>query len=90
MALQIQSPLFVLPEKIEVRWINPENLAGARGSGGQANHGRKGAACYGPIKAGAQIELANLQGYSGIIRHLWTTIDTRTPKMLRGLRMDFY
>jgi len=83
-------PLFVLPGKLEARWINPENINGAKGSGGKANGGRKGAACYGAIKAGAQIELANYQGSSGIIRHIWTTIDNRSPKMLRGLRMDFY
>ena len=61
-------PLFVVPAKVEARWINPENLTGTRGSGGQANDGRKGAPCYGLLAAGAQLELANYQGSSGIIR----------------------
>jgi hypothetical protein len=85
-----QEPVFVLPAKVEARWINPENIQGTKGAGGQADNGRKGAPCYGRIKAGAQLELANYQGTSGVIRHIWTTIDDRSPKMLRGLRMDVY
>jgi hypothetical protein len=88
--MMVHSPLFVLPEKVEARWINPENIKGVRGAGGKTNDSRKGAPCYGALKAGAQMELANYQGSSGIVRHLWTTIDNRSPKMLRGLRMDFY
>jgi hypothetical protein len=82
--------LFVLPAKVEARWINPENITGAKGAGGQVNGGRKGAPSYGVLKAGEQLELANYQGSSGIIRHIWTTIDNRSPQMVRGLRMDFY
>lgn len=88
--MQFQNPLFVLPEKVEARWVNPENITCAKGAGGKANDGRKGAPCYGAIKAGAEMELANYRGSSGIVRHIWTTIDNRSPKMLRGLRMDFY
>jgi len=87
--IPFQYPLFLLPEGVEARWINPENIAGEKGAGGQANGGRKGAPCYGAIKAGETITLANYQGSSGVIRHIWTTIDNRSPKMLRGLRMDF-
>jgi len=88
--MTIDHPLFVLPEKVEARWINPENINGAKGSGGMAGDGRKGAPCYGAIKAGARLELANYQGSSGIVRHIWTTIDNRSPKMLRGLRVEFF
>ena len=87
--LPFQYPLLILPENVETRWINPENIEGAKGAGGKSNDGRKGAPCYGAIKAGEQLELANYQGSSGIIRHLWTTIDNRNPEMLRGLRLDF-
>jgi hypothetical protein len=83
-------PLYVLPANVEARWINPENLHGAKGSAGQADNGRKGAPCYGQLKAGAQLELGEYHGSSGVIRHIWTTIDNRSPSMLRGLKMDFY
>ena len=85
-----EGPLFVLPEKVEARWINPENPTGAKGAAGQTSGGRKGAPCYGALKAGAQLTLADYHGSTGVIRHIWTTIDQRSPKLLRGLRMDFY
>jgi hypothetical protein len=83
-------PIFVLPPAVEARWINPENIAGAKGGGGKTAGGRKGAPCYGAIKAGAQLVLADYRDSSGILRHLWTTINDRSPKMVRGLRIDFY
>ena len=85
-----ENPLYVLPENVEMRWINAENISGAKGSGGKANYGRKGNPHYGHIKAGEQVVLADYHGGSGIIRHIWTTTRVRSPKMLRGLRMDFY
>lgn len=85
-----QDPLFILPPHAEARWINPENITGAKGGGGKAAGGRKGAPCYGAIKAGATLELAHYPSGRGVIRHIWTTINDRSPKMLRGLRMDFY
>ena len=88
--MQDQTPMYVLPEDIEGRWINAENIRGDKGAGGRANHGRKGAPNYGAVKAGEQIVLADYHGSSGIIRHIWTTTRNRSPKMLRGLRMDFY
>lgn len=82
--------LFMLPAKVEARWINPESINGTKSAAGQASGGRKGAPCYGRLKAGATMLLADYQGSSGIIRHIWTTIDNRSPLMVRGLRMDFY
>lgn len=83
-------PLFVIPPKVEARWINPENLNGKKGAAGKANGGRKGAPCYGQLKAGTTLLLGEYQGSSGVIRHIWTTINDRSPRMLRGLRLDFY
>lgn len=82
--------LFILPPKVEARWLNTENITCEKGAGGQAMGGRKGAMCYGQLKAGQQTELGNYHGSTGVIRHIWTTVDVRTPKVLRGLRMDFY
>ncbi len=74
----------------EARWINPENPDGRKGGGGISQGGRKGAPCYGKVLAGQTLVLADLLGTSGILRHMWTTIDDRSPLMLRGLRMDFF
>jgi len=81
---------FVVPEGVATRWINPENSRGEKGQAGQSLAGRKGAPCYGKLEAGRRMTLVDIAGTSGVIRHLWSTIDKRTPKMLRGLRMEFY
>ncbi len=82
--------LYTIPAAVETRWINPENPHGAKGSGGQANGGRKGSPCYGMLKAGQQLVVADYQGTSGVVRHLWSTVDNRAPKIMRGLRWDWY
>lgn len=81
-------PLYVIPDGVEARWINAENPHGEKGRGGQANGGRKGSPCYGPLAAGECKVLADYSGSSGIIKHIWTTIDKRSPQILRGLRVD--
>lgn len=87
-AVNAQS-LFTLPDGVETRWASPENPTGEKGKGGQANGGRKGSPSFG-LKAGEQRVLAEVSGASGTIRRIWATILDRSPKMLRGLRLDFY
>lgn len=82
-------PLFIIPEGIESRWISPENFAGAKGVAAQKNHGRKGSPCF-PMKPGESRVLADVTGTSGTIWRIWVTIHNRSPRMLRGLRLDFY
>ena len=81
--------LFTLPGNLETRWASPENPAGAKGQGGRANAGRKGSPSF-PLPAGQQRVLAEISGTSGTIRRIWITLFDRSPKMLRGLRLDFY
>jgi hypothetical protein len=81
--------LYELPEGVETRWASPENPTGAKGAGGQANGGRKGAPTI-AIKAGTSAVLAEARNTSGTVRRIWMTIPDRSPRMLRGLRLDIY
>lgn len=81
--------LYTVPDNIETRWASPENPTGEKGKAAQSNGGRKGAPFF-SLKAGAQHVLAEVSGTSGTVKRIWMTINNRTPKMLRGLRLDFY
>jgi hypothetical protein len=79
----------VVPEGVETRWASRENPKGEKGVAAQANAGRKGAPAF-RLAAGASETLAEVTGTSGTIRRIWITIRDRNPKMLRGIRLDFY
>lgn len=77
-------------DNVETRWASPENVRGQKGQGGQVNGGRKGRPCQ-PVKAGEVVTLAEEPaGVAGTVRRIWITISDRSPKMLRGFRLDFY
>ncbi len=81
--------IFEWPEGVETRWASPENPAGERGQGAQANGGRKGSAFF-VLKAGESRTLAEVAAGSGVVRRIWMTLNDRSPKMLRGLRLSMY
>jgi hypothetical protein len=81
--------IYELPAGVETRWASPENPAGARGQGAQMNGGRKGAAFFG-LKEGESRILAEVPAGSGVVRRIWMTLDDRSPRMLRGLRLSMY
>jgi hypothetical protein len=81
--------LYIVPAGVETRWASPENPAGERGQGGRANGGRKGAAFF-VLQAGESRTLAQVKAGSGVVRRLWMTLNDRSPKMLRGLRLEMY
>jgi hypothetical protein len=81
--------LFDLSQPVEMRWLNPENYDGSRGAGGKTNHGRKGSACRGKLKAGETWVLGEGQG-NGTIRRMWITVSQWTPAILRGLVLRMY
>jgi hypothetical protein len=87
-AAQAQA-LYVLPDGVETRWASPENPTGERGKAATANGGRKGAAFF-ALKAGEQRTLAYVPSGSGMVRRIWMTLNDRSPKMLRGLRIDMF
>ena len=74
---------------VQSRWASPENPTGAKGRGGQANGGRKGAPTI-AIRAGESAVLAEASGTSGTVRRIWMTFWDRSPRMLRSLRIDMY
>jgi hypothetical protein len=81
--------LYTIPDGVEMRWASPENPGGERGKGASANDGRKGSAFF-PLKAGESRTLAEVKAGSGIVRRIWMTLNDRSPKMLRGMRLDMY
>ncbi|MBI5724776.1 MAG: DUF2961 domain-containing protein [Planctomycetes bacterium] len=83
-------PLFAAPNGVATRWATAENPLGQKGKGGAANAGRKGAACIENLAPGDSYTLAEAKGSSGVVRRIWITISDRIPKILRGLRLDFY
>lgn len=81
--------LHEMPRGVETRWASPENPTGAKGAGGRAGGGRKGAPTI-AIRAGASAVLAEARGTSGTVRRIWMTFGDRSPRMLRSLRVDMY
>ena len=84
-----ETDLFRLPRNIETRWLNPENVDGARGAGGKANYGRKGSPCRGALKAGEMWILGEGAG-TGTIRRMWVTVSDWTKESLRGVVLRMY
>src|ERR1043165_1702076 len=59
-----------------------ENPTGARGAGGTAHGGRKGAPNR-TLQPGERVVLADLAG-PGVIRHIWVTIPAMRPERMRS------
>ena len=90
LAAQSAPPLYEPPPAgVETRWASPENPSGAKGEAARAGGGRKGSPTI-AVKAGASAVLAEARGTSGTIRRIWMTFGDRSPRMLRGLRIDMY
>ncbi|GLX65779.1 glycoside hydrolase family 172 protein [Paenibacillus glycanilyticus] len=81
--------LYAMLDGVETRWACPENRTGAKGSAAIAGGGRKGSPFL-PIASGETVVLAEEQGISGIVRRIWITLNDRSPRMLRSLRIDMY
>jgi hypothetical protein len=86
---QMHGQMYRMPSPgVETRWYTFENPTGARGAGGKANQGAKGAA-YRPVKAGETVVLADIEG-SGTLRRMWVTLRDRSPKALRSYVLRMY
>ena len=83
-----QSDLYCFQDDIQSRCFNFENHTGAKGNGGKENRGAKGHA-FERLKPGEKKIMFDLQG-CGIINHIWLTLDNRTPKVLRSLKIEMY
>lgn len=83
-----ETPLYAMPGGAETRWASGENPTAAKGAGGKANNGAKGAAFY-AIRPGETAVLLDAQG-PGVVNRMWCTLNDRSPEMLRALRIDMH
>src|SRR5689334_16822364 len=77
------------PPRQESRSISQENPTGAKGAGGRAGNGRKGAPAISPLAAGETVTLADIAG-PGCIRHLWITTPPGHPLQDRNVLLRCY
>jgi hypothetical protein len=83
----VWNPAFVDPS-LDSRSTSFENPTGARGAGGTAFGGRKGAPNR-PVGAGERVVLADLDG-PGVIRHVWMTFPPGPPERMRSLYLEVF
>lgn len=89
MSFSVQAEeLFRIPDNVTSHWTSFENLSGAKGAGGKANAGAKGAA-FAPVAPGEEKVLLDVQG-SGTVRRLWMTLSARVPEALRSFVIRIY
>jgi hypothetical protein len=84
--------LFDDPSRIDTsldcRSISFENPTGARGAGGSAAGGRKGAPSR-LVDAGERLILADIAG-PGRIRHIWMTFPPAAPEQMRAVLLEVF
>ncbi len=71
---------------LDARAATFENPTGARGAGGSAHGGRKGAPNR-RIEPGERVLLADLEG-PGVVRHIWLTVPPARPERMRALTLE--
>jgi hypothetical protein len=71
---------------LDSRAVSFENPTGARGAGGTAHGGRKGAPSR-IVRPGQTVLLADLEG-PGTIRHMWLTIPPAPPEVMRAVTVE--
>jgi hypothetical protein len=70
------------------RWSSFENLTAGKGEAGRENQGAKGHA-FDSMAPGETKVLLDVTG-SGTVRRMWLTLQPRSPKILRSLRLDIF
>lgn len=73
---------------LESRAVTFENPTGAKGAGGTAHGGRKGAPNR-LFRSGERIVLADLEG-PGTLRHFWLTVPPMRPDRIRAIRIEVF
>ena len=77
---------------LESRAVTQENTTGAKGVGGKDKgngNGRKGAPAFRNVAPGETKTLCDIEG-PGMVRHLWITVEDRSPEMLRNHIVRIY
>jgi hypothetical protein len=65
-----------------------ENPTGARGAGGTAAGGRKGAP-FKELDPGEEVTLADIEG-PGVVRHIWMTFPPAPPEVMRAMVLEVF
>lgn len=78
----------VVDTRLDCRAATFENPTGAKGAGGTAHGGRKGAPNR-RIASGETVVLADVDG-PGTIRHIWMTFAPAPPEVMRSLWMEVF
>jgi hypothetical protein len=73
---------------LDSRAVTFENPSGARGAGGTAHGGRKGAPMR-ELAPGEKVVLADLEG-PGTIRHVWMTFPPVRPEWMRAMVLEVF
>jgi len=81
--------LYALPSHIHTRWASAENFAAEKGGACRNDDGRKRSPSF-PLAAGEARTLLDIKGTTGVVRRIWITINDRSAKMLRGIRIDAF
>jgi len=74
--------------EVETRSISFENPTGARGAGGTAHGGRKGAPMR-VVEPGERVVMADIAG-PGVVRHLWLTIPPSPPEVTGARYLEVF
>jgi Protein of unknown function (DUF2961) len=80
--------LSLIEPTVATRSISFENPSGARGAGGAAAGGRKGAPNR-VLEAGERVVLAEIEG-PGTIRHVWMTFPPAEPEAMRAKVIEVF
>lgn len=78
----------IIDLSLDSRAVTFENPTGARGAGGVAAGGRKGAPAR-MLAPGERVTLADIEG-PGTVRHVWMTFPPAPPEVMRALLLDVY
>jgi hypothetical protein len=84
----VPDSLFTFSDGVATRWASFENPGAEKGVGGHENQGAKGHPAE-RLPAGDEATLLDVTG-PGIVDRMWITISDRSPRMLRGLRLEMY
>jgi hypothetical protein len=78
----------VVDPSLDSRAATFENPTGARGAGGSAHGGRKGAPNK-RLEPGERVVLADIEG-PGMVRHIWMTFPPARPEKMRALLLEIF
>jgi hypothetical protein len=84
---RVWNPAVVDPS-LDSRAATFENPTGARGAGGAAHGGRKGAPNR-RLEPGERVVLADIEG-PGVVRHIWMTFPPSRPERMRALYLEVF